>query len=1581
MAIMVGFGIAVGQGVAAPNGVPGKPPIPTKSGQQASLQAATAALLADPAASPVPHYFGPWPNWANSPFALADAPVTIGAPDVLGGIQATATATVGAQGAVTAITIDNPGSGYTTLPTVTIAGAGAGATATAAVTLSPAVTSITITNPGGGYTAPQVVINDTTGSGAAATVYGGVESVSLVNAGTGYTAPTVDFSLPQWLDGVAATGHVTCDTTPDTACGLGSTITGIVIDSPGSGYTAPPTITIRDGTLADPILPGGSGAEATANSLVLQTVEMTDFGSNYSAPTVSFADLSGSGATADATVSQVGAGIVSGITVDTGGAGYVTPGMKKFVDTLPGLCDPAVAGDCAAKANNLGQYLPIAVPDTTTFPGSDYYVIAVVQQRERMSSSLPASGTLHRKYVQLMTPALATEVTSPSATALYNEALDGTKTDINLPTGVTGAVTDPRFLGPVIVAQKDRPVRVTFYNLLPTGSGGDMILPTDSTLMGAGFIPEGWRDLTDTASTDDEVRNQPCTQANKGTDCFKDNRATLHLHGGISPWISDGTPHQWITPAGEATAYPQGESVGDVPDMPNCSAPNDGCQNFYWTNQQSARLMFYHDHAFGTTRLNVYLGEAAGYLITDATEQKLVADGTIPAPTEEIPLIIQDRTFVPDANQLALADPTWDYDRWGDYGDFWYHHVYMPAQNPGDPGGMSAYGRWMYGPWFWPPAQPPYGPIDNPYFDAACDLNDPATWQYDTDPFCEPKKIPGTPNISAGMEQFNDTPIVNGTAYPTMEVDPKTYRFRVLNAANDRFFNLSLYEADPGTASADLNGLGQPIGGTEVAFKPAELAAAQLDPVVFPTPDTSVSLPGPDWVQIANEGGFLPAPVVIPLQETTWITDPTRFDVGNVDQHSLLVAPAERADVIVDFSQYAGKTLILYNDAPAAFPARVPSYDYYTGAPDQSPNGAPVILAGYGPNTRTVMQIKVRDVQPDPAFNLAALQTAFASTKAGGGGVFEKGQHPVIVGQAAYNSAYGTGFVASGNCNVPPSDPLDPADLGNTTVTKCDGLARIDDQGGTWFGFNALSTGTAGKLKIRIEPKGIHDEMNSATFDEFGRMTANMGLEAIPAVAGLQNITLYPYVNPPTELIDGTKLPKNVPGVEVTPISSAADGTQIWKITHNGVDTHPIHFHLYDVQLLNRVTWDNIIIPPDANELGWKDTVRVSPLEDTVVALRPIVPQLPFALPNSIRPLNPAMPIGATLGFNNADPQGNPTNPIFNQLVNFGWEYVWHCHILSHEEMDMMRPQSLALPPEAPTVIRLARTGGRWTMTFNDNSVAETSFQLQRTNDGATWNTVATLTSPLDLANTTATGVSLADPTSPNSGVYGYRMAAVNTVGYGAEFPSMSVQSVAPPTPLYTATANKPAAPTNLVATLATPQVNLTWRDNATNENGFYILRSTNGGAFTQAGTAPSRNNTGNVSWSDATVTPGNSYRYQVVAFNGAGSSAVSNTAGPVSVSALPTVPTNVKAANGTAGGQRTAGLTWTAVAGATSYSVLWSNSFTMTPATQVNNVTSGQQINVGNPTRTVYMQVRANNAVGSSAWAPTIAPVAVSAQ
>ena len=323
----------------------------------------------------------------------------------------------------------------------------------------------------------------------------------------------------------------------------------------------------------------------------------------------------------------------------------------------------------------------------------------------------------------------------------------------------------------------------------------------------------------------------------------------------------------------------------------------------------------------------------------------------------------------------------------------------------------------------------------------------------------------------------------------------------------------------------------------------------------------------------------------------------------------------------------------------------------------------------------------------------------------------------------------GSSFAATGNCTA-------------AGVTKCDGLVRVNDTGS--FTFNTLKSPTT-KTTVKMEPKAIHDETNSTTFDEFGRMQANLGIEAQPPTPGAQNVTLYPFVNPQTELIDGTNLPKQavtvdsvtgepVSDVKITPISDAKDGTQIWRVTHNGVDTHPIHFHLYDVQVLNRVTWDNIIIPNDANENGWKDTVRMSPLEDTIVALRPIIPQVPFEVPNSVRPLNPMMPSGSQAAFFNTDPQGNPlTTPITNQTINFGWEYVWHCHILSHEEMDMMRPVSLALPPIKPDGLASLRqrarqegkvVGRHVKLTWNDNSITETPFVVQRTTNGTTWTTV-----------------------------------------------------------------------------------------------------------------------------------------------------------------------------------------------------------------------------------------------------------------
>jgi FtsP/CotA-like multicopper oxidase with cupredoxin domain len=1166
-------------------------------------------------------------------------------------------------------------------------------------------------------------------------------------------------------------------------------------------------------------------------------------------------------------------------TAETCVGAIATGGIKKFVDGLPLLCDPTVG----CTDNNLGQHIPLAVPDTTTFTtangftdDADYYVIALVQHREKMSSSLPGLGTLQREYVQL-----STSTVPGNGVALMNDLPDGTSVAAMMPDGVTQAigVDDPHYMGPIIAAQKDRPVRIVFYNLLPTGSGGDLFLPVDTSFMGSGMGPlKMMAAPMDQGSVLDMVRNPACGETTKHrADCFAETRASIHLHGGITPWISDGNPHQWITPANEKTRWPEGVSVSQVPDMvtpaaatlgvPNCSGASDGCTTFYYTNQQSARLMFYHDHAWGITRLNVYAGEAAGYLISDSTEQALITAGTIPA--DQIPLIIQDRTFVPNATQLAAQDPTWDSTRWGQEGDLWYEHVYMPAQNPNDPSGASPYGRWFYGPYFWPPAAPLYGPIANPYYNPNCDLGDPTTYTYQVDPFCEPPTIPGTPNNSAGMEQFNDTPIVNGTAYPTITVDPKAYRLRILNAANDRFFNLQMYVGDPNTASTDMNGQGVEIGPTEVALDRHLLAQAQDDPNVFPTPDTVMSPQGPSWIQIGTEGGFLPAPAVIPNRPTTWNIDPTRFDVGNVNNHSLTLGPAERADVIVDFSEFAGKTIILYNDAPAAFPARISTYDYYTGAPDLSPAGAPTVMPGYGPNTRTIMQIKISTnggttTATPNAVNqtiVDGLTAAFAH-HADGSGVFESGQHPIIVGQAAYNSAYfdpldpaAPKFTSGGWCNGP----------GAPLTAKCDGFARISEQGHDLFKFNTL---LGSKIGVKIEPKALHDETNATDFEPYGRMSGNIGVEAVPATSEQQSIVLFPFVNPPTEIFNGTNLPTTD---TITPIAKGNDGTQIWKLTHNGVDTHPLHFHLYDVQVLNRVTWDNIIIPPDINELGWKDTVRVSPLEDTYFAIRPVIPKLPFEIPNSIRKLNPMMPFGDTSMFNSVDINGNPTNPIANMLVNFGWEYMLHCHILSHEEMDMMRPVSVAMPPLAPSIVSATPSGNDLVLTWNDNSITETEFVVQR-NAGFGWGTLGIVRSPLSQPNTEGVTRSFTDTNFNNELSYNYRVIARNTIGYLRDgYPRLSVRSVSDLKAFGTPAVTAPTAPSNLVVTAAKDIENyivtMTWRDNSTNESGFQIQWATNADFTTGVGSYTT------LATSYITTLAPNTYYFRVRATNAVGPS------------------------------------------------------------------------------------------------------------
>ena len=180
-----------------------------------------------------------------------------------------------------------------------------------------------------------------------------------------------------------------------------------------------------------------------------------------------------------------------------------SPQLAKFVDTLPGLNAP----------NTLGNYIPIAVPDTITYPGSRL----LRDLRGPVHSEVPPrSGAHHsarlRADQQRHRPGSATTPSRRRRSCIW---------------------------GPQIITKKDRPVRIKFTNALPLNEAGNLFVPVDRTVMGSGYGPLG--------------ADAPTPNKN-----YSDNRAVIHLHGGHTPWISDGTPHQWITPAGREHFVPEG---------------------------------------------------------------------------------------------------------------------------------------------------------------------------------------------------------------------------------------------------------------------------------------------------------------------------------------------------------------------------------------------------------------------------------------------------------------------------------------------------------------------------------------------------------------------------------------------------------------------------------------------------------------------------------------------------------------------------------------------------------------------------------------------------------------------------------------------------------------------------------------------------------------------------------------------------------------------------------------------------------------------------------------------------------------
>jgi FtsP/CotA-like multicopper oxidase with cupredoxin domain len=654
----------------------------------------------------------------------------------------------------------------------------------------------------------------------------------------------------------------------------------------------------------------------------------------------------------------------------------------------------------------------------------------------------------------------------------------------------------------------------------------------------------------------------------------------------------------------------------------------------------------------------------------------------------------------------------------------------------------------------------------------------------------------------------------------------------------------------------------------------------------------------PDIVQIGSEGGLLPKVNVIPSTPISYEQNRRSVSVMNVWTHGLYMGPAERADVLVDFSKYAGKTLILYNDAPAPNPGFDPRVDYYTGNGDNTGvGGADMTLPGYGPNSRTVMRFKVSTATPAAALNVTSLGTAVSSA-------FAATQIQPIVPQGYLTGVYPSlgnvsdnlARISTGTSTKPYFTINNPAAVGTRQMVT--GVV-LDSQG---YGYTAAPTVTftggglpdgsplhatgyatldsLGKrvLSVTISSPGSYTsvpDLNLSTptgakglgaaatpvmsgsqnklvlnkgiqelFDaNYGRMNATFSVE-LPFTSALNQTTIpYGYIDPPTEYI--------------------ADGeSQIWKITHNGVDTHPIHFHLFNVQVINRVGWGGTIKPADPSEYGWKETVKMNPLEDVYIAVQPKSPKAPFGVPGSSRPLDPTQPVGATAGFTGVSPFTGVASAITNEITDFGWEYVWHCHILGHEENDFMRPIVFDFLTQAPPAVAAPTVSGAvvtWVdptpaniATTLGNKGNEVGFIVQRYTPATGWLPKLPATPPggMDLIRnmqsadavallknmTLANVTSWTDP-APVAGAT-YRVVAYNDKAYSITLAAADLAAAGPADPNQPPSDAPSLSSVTASITGSTPNnftVTVNWGASQSNAGGFKVVRS---GGFAPAGGA-----------------------------------------------------------------------------------------------------------------------------------------------
>jgi FtsP/CotA-like multicopper oxidase with cupredoxin domain len=403
-----------------------------------------------------------------------------------------------------------------------------------------------------------------------------------------------------------------------------------------------------------------------------------------------------------------------------------------------------------------------------------------------------------------------------------------------------------------IEAQANVPVRVKWINELVDANGNYLphLLPVDPTLHWAN-PPGGVRGRD----------SRPTFTATPGPYTGPVPIVT-HVHGAVGVGDeSDGYAEAWYLP--KAKNIPGGYARrGTWYDYFRSKAAQrygaswgPGFATFQYPNDNRASTIWYHDHALGMTRLNVYAGPAGFYIVrggpdgdeavTDSRDgTRAVLPGPAPAAEDpfppdktyyEIPIAIQDRSFNSDGS-LFYPDTRAFFDE--------YAGPFIPETD--------------------------LSPIWNPEF-------------------------------------FGNMMMVNGNTWPFQTVEQRRYRFRFLNGCQSRFLIL------------DFN-----------------------------------QIPGVEAWMIGNEGGFLAAPVNI------------TSDHGN----RLLMGLAERADVIVDFTNVPLGQHILANIGPdEPFGGGDPGYDFEMADPDSTGQiMAFDVVPALGPDPTTPpMYLRLPAVMPFPA--------------------------------------------------------------------------------------------------------------------------------------------------------------------------------------------------------------------------------------------------------------------------------------------------------------------------------------------------------------------------------------------------------------------------------------------------------------------------------------------------------------------------------------------------------------------------------------------------------------------------------------